>query len=114
MKRTFLSFVAFALSVYCLKAQTTVSGELKQWHKVTLTFESGIALSETSVPNPFTDYRLNVTFKKGTKTYLVPGYFAGDGNAANSSAASGTKWRVHFSPDETGVWTYTVSFRTGS
>ena len=39
----------------------TISGELKQWHKVTLDFE-GPASSETADPNPFMDYRLDVTF----------------------------------------------------
>ena len=47
-------------------------------------------------------------------TYVVPGYYAADGNAANTSAASGNIWRVHFAPDETGDWNYTVSFRTGT
>ncbi|QEG25090.1 DUF5060 domain-containing protein [Mariniblastus fucicola] len=92
----------------------TVSGELKQWHKVTLTFD-GPEASEDGEPNPFTDYRLNVTFSheaSGT-TYLVPGYFAADGDAANTSATSGNKWRVHLAPDQTGSWTYSVSFRKG-
>ena len=33
--------------------------------------------------------------------------------AANTSAKSGNKWRVHFIPDETGAWNYVASFRTG-
>jgi uncharacterized protein YjdB len=90
-----------------------ISGELKLWHKVTLSFE-GPETSELDVTNPFTDYRLNVTFTNGNKTYVVPGYYAADGNAANSSATSGNIWQVHFSPDETGTWTYSASFRTGS
>ena len=92
-----------------------VSGELKKWHKVTLSF-TGPATSETATPNPFTDYRLNVTFTHlGTgKTYVVPGYYAADGNAANSSASSGNVWRAHFAPDETGAWSYAASFRSGT
>jgi hypothetical protein len=43
----------------------------------------------------------------------VPGYFAADGNAADTSAVAGNKWRVHFVPDQTGAWKYAVSFRTG-
>lgn len=43
----------------------------------------------------------------------MPGYFAADGDAANSSAGAGNKWRVHFRPDEIGEWNYSVSFRTG-
>jgi hypothetical protein len=93
----------------------TVSGELKKWHKVTLSF-AGPATSESATPNPFTDYRLNVTFTHPTsgKSYLVPGYYAADGNAADTSATSGNVWRVHFAPDEAGAWTYTASFRSGT
>ncbi len=89
-----------------------VSGELKKWHKVTLTFD-GPTASEADIPNPFFDYRLNVTFTNGAKSYTVPGYFATDGDAANSSASAGNKWRVHFAPDEVDTWHYTVSFRQG-
>ncbi|AQT68495.1 hypothetical protein STSP2_01660 [Anaerohalosphaera lusitana] len=89
-----------------------VSGELKTWHKVTVTFD-GPKASEQGVPNPFTDYRLDVTFRKGELEYVVPGYFAADGDAANSGADAGNKWRVHFAPCEAGEWTYEVSFRKG-
>jgi hypothetical protein len=91
------------------------SGELKKWHKVTLTFD-GPETSETADPNPFLYYRLNVTFKHqpSGKSYLVPGYYAADGDAANTSANSGNKWRVHFAPDQVGTWKYNVSFRKGS
>src|SRR5688572_17789372 len=89
-----------------------ISGELKQWHDVVLTFD-GPSTSESAEPNPFLHYRLNVTFTKGARKYVVPGYFAADGNAAETSAKSGNKWRVHFIPDETGDWTYSTSFRSG-
>ena len=91
-----------------------ISGELKKWHKVTLTFD-GPETSETADPNPFLYYRLNVTFKheKSGKSYLVPGYYAADGNAANTSADSGNKWHVHFAPNSVGAWQYNVSFRKG-
>jgi hypothetical protein len=93
-------------------ATPKVDGERKQWHDVTLSF-AGPATSETADPNPFRDYRLNVTFTKGQKRYVVPGYFAADGNAAETSATQGHVWRVHFVPDEVGTWSYKVSFRTG-
>lgn len=107
--------VALAFSAYGTAAvaqqEPEITGELKKWHKVTLTFE-GPETSETATPNPFFQYRLNVDFQhaQSGKTYTVPGYFAADGNAANTSATSGNKWRVHFAPDATGDWTYTVSF----
>ena len=93
----------------------TVSGELRKWHKVSLTFE-GPTHQETDVnPNPFLDYRLDVTFTHAASgaSYTVPGYFAADGNAAESSAAEGNRWCVHFRPDQTGTWKYTASFRRG-
>ncbi len=94
--------------------QAAVTGELRTWHKVTLTWD-GPATSETAQPNPFTDYRLNVTFTgPGGQTFLVPGYYAADGDAANTHATAGTKWRAHFAPDEVGEWTYAASFRTGT
>ena len=89
-----------------------ISGELKQWHDVVLTFD-GPETSESAEPNPFFTYRLNVTFTNGQAKYVVPGYFAGDGHAAETSATAGRKWRVHFVPDHTGAWNYKVSFRTG-
>lgn len=95
--------------------QVSISGELRQWHKITLDFD-GPTSNESCASNPFLDYRLNVSFthtNSGT-TYLVPGYFAGDGNAAESGASGGSVWRCHFAPDAVGTWTYSASFRTGS
>src|SRR4030095_4730742 len=68
-----------------------------------------------NAPNPFLDYRVAVTFthESGTPVYKVPGYFAADGDAGNSSAAAGNKWRAHLSPDKAGNWTYATSFVRG-
>ncbi|NQT11894.1 MAG: DUF5060 domain-containing protein [Planctomycetes bacterium] len=89
-----------------------VQGELKKWHKVTVDF-AGPETSETATPNPFADYRLDVTFKHGQSKYVAPGYYAADGNAAETSATAGNVWRVHFCPDKIGRWTYSVSFKKG-
>ena len=58
----------FAAEVCVLGAakKCEVSGELKKWHNVTLTF-TGPDTSEDAKPNPFRDYRLTVTFAKGRK-----------------------------------------------
>jgi Domain of unknown function (DUF5060)/Putative collagen-binding domain of a collagenase len=92
-----------------------ISGELRQWHKITLTVTGPQAEETSSAPNPFMDYRLTVTFthESGSPTYAIPGYFAGDGNAAHSSSTSGNKWRAHFAPDKTGRWSYRISFVSG-
>jgi hypothetical protein len=97
------------------KGEVSISGELKEWHKVTLTLDGPFAHERDTQPNAFTDFSLNVTFthESGSPVYKVPGYFAADGNAGNSSVESGTKWRAHLSPDKAGAWKYSVSFTRG-
>jgi hypothetical protein len=92
-----------------------ISGELKQWHKVTLTLDGPFAAELDHDPNPYTDYNLIVTFthESGSPSYKVPGYFAADGNAGETSATGGTKWRAHLSPDKTGKWDYSVALSKG-
>lgn len=92
-----------------------LSGELKQWHKVTLTLDGPFANERDRELNPFTDRAFNVEFthESGSPKYNIPGYFAADGNAAESSADHGTKWRAHLSPDKPGTWNYTISFQQG-
>lgn len=91
-----------------------ISGELKKWHKITLDFE-GPSTFEIAQPNPFTYYRLDVTFthESGYPILTIPGFYAADGNAQNTSAAEGNIWRVHFAPEKTGKWSYSVSFKAG-
>ena len=109
-----LLIVLLCLSPFAVHAQTNtaLTGELKKWHTVTLTFD-GPQCSETDEYNPFLNYRLNVKFTHAdsNKSYAVPGYFAADGNAAMTSATAGNKWRVHFTPDEVGEWNYSVDFK---
>jgi len=93
--------------------KAAITGELKKWHRVTLTFD-GPQASEDATPNPFLDYRLNVIFANGEDCYIVPGYYAADGDAGETGATGGNKWRVHFMPNKSGKWTYIVSFRLGS
>ncbi len=92
-----------------------VSGEMKAWHKVTLTLNGPFAHEHDRDPNPFTDYALEVVFThtSGAPSHRVPGYFAADGQAGESSASSGNQWRVHLSPDKPGEWTYKVTMRRG-
>lgn len=89
-----------------------IEGELKQWHKVTLLL-NGPETAEWEKVNPFLDYRLEATFTSGTKSYTVPGFFAADGNAAETSAEKGNVWKIRFRPDATGTWDYKISFRKG-
>ncbi|NND33781.1 MAG: DUF5060 domain-containing protein, partial [Saprospiraceae bacterium] len=86
--------------------------QVQKWEKITLTF-NGPETSEQAAENPFLNYRLNVTFKNGDISMVVPGFYAADGNAAESSADAGNTWKVHFRPNRAGTWEYTVSFRQG-
>lgn len=114
MPRSLIPYLSIFVVAALEAATASLSGELKQWHKLTLDFE-GPHVSESDDYNPFLNYRLNVAFKheKSGETFRVPGYFAADGNAANSSATSGNTWRVHFVPNRKGDWTYSVQFRKG-
>lgn len=113
--KTKMRLSVFALSLVlgggqqCVSA-ASIEGALKVWHPVTITFTSKEA-SETEAT--FRDHRLDVTFSKDGKSFRVPGYFAADGNAAETSATNGNKWRVKFNPNEPGEWIYSVSFREG-
>lgn len=92
-----------------------VSGEAREWQKVQLSFEHDAQMSETGPVNPFLDFRLVVFFLHlPTATVrAIPGYYAADGNAAETSATSGNVWKVNFVPDRPGTWHYIASFRTG-
>jgi hypothetical protein len=84
-----------------------LTGELKQWHKVTLDLAGPFA-RETG-HRPESVHRLpahrHLHARVGRPRYTVPGYFAADGNAGEPSAEAGTVWRAHLSPDKPGRWT---------
>ena len=110
-----LAALVVVAPVVAVEVEVRVEGERKPWHKVTLSIDGPEAREADDDPNPFTDYRLTVTFRhqSGSPTYRVPGYFAADGDATNSSADSGHVWRAHLAPDAPGRWDYAVSFREG-
>lgn len=88
-----------------------ITGELKAFHKVTFSWD-GPEVDESATT--FKNYRMDVTFiSPDSQRFVVPGYFAADGWAAESGATQGKKWRCHFTPSESGVWSYKVSFRAG-
>ena len=91
----------------------TISGEQMTWHKITVDFEAPQDFSEE--PSTFRDYRLDVTFTNTDtgEVVTIPGFFAADGDAANTNATSGNIWRANFNPPSEGNWEYEASFRTG-
>lgn len=116
--RSLITVGLFLSLLYCSLTQSRVSaqqvrGERQLWHKMTIDFE-GPLCEESGTPSPFTDFRLDVTFlAPDGRAMIVPGFFAADGNAAQSSAKAGNVWRVRFTPDQEGKWSYQASFRTG-
>ena len=89
-----------------------IDGELKKWHKIVFNLNTEDT-SEFEKDNPFLNYRLVISFSNGDSTIKVPGFYAADGNAAESSSDSGGIWKVIFRPDKIGVWNYEVSFQKG-
>ena len=106
----FLSLFAGFLSCQSTPEPKALSAQ--QGEKVTLTF-NGPSTGEAAADNPFRNYRLNVTFKHPDGSQTVPGFYAADGQAAKSSADTGSVWQVRFRPDAPGDYTYEVSFRKG-
>lgn len=111
----FLFFSLLAIACRESRVPVEISGELRQWHKITLTTEGPEVAETDSIINPFLDYRMTVSFQHAEDNviYTVPGYFAADGRAGETSATSGSKWRAHFSPDRTGTWKYQITILRG-
>ena len=109
------SLLAILAAPGTLPAQVAVDPEQPvQWQTVTLTFD-GPQASEGASPNPFLDFRMSVTFshRQSGETRAAQGFFAADGNAAETSADSGNKWRVRFTPPLAGTWVWRAEFRAG-
>ena len=88
-----------------------VVGDKLPWHRVELRCQGPFA--KESDNSTFTDYRMDVTFTKGATSLVVPGHFAADGQAKDTSADQGSTWRAYFMPPEPGSWSYSVSMRQG-
>lgn len=112
---TYYFALLLLLSAIACQSPTAEESEGKTyptWKPITLSFE-GLETSESADDNPFLNYRLIATFSHGTTNYEVPGFYAADGQAAESGAEAGKVWQVQFSPDAEGEWTYQLSFRKG-
>jgi len=114
-----LSLIALVVMVMLLACRPqlnsapagVITGETKVWHAVTLSFD-GPELTESR--ETFLNYRLDLslTSPSGQQKYYA-GYFAADGEAAETSADRGRKWQVTFNPNEAGEWHYKAIFKTG-
>ncbi|WP_395340233.1 DUF5060 domain-containing protein [Ningiella sp. W23] len=109
----FLAGIICALSTGQAHADNTGNIEKHTlFTPIEMTFD-GPHASELGDVNPFLDYRMDVLFTHGQSTFVVPGFFAADGNAAETSASNGNKWRVRFAPNKTGIWDYKIRFLQG-
>ena len=95
------------------------AGAYRVGFPITFTLAGPETLSETGDPNPFIDYTFSGRFAEvdenlndGPAT-VVPGYFAADGNAGETGADAGDKWRVRYRPDRGGRVSYLLELKRG-
>jgi hypothetical protein len=96
-----LSLLAFA--GLDLTADAADYGTFAKWSKIEIVFP-GPPSQSRGAPNPFA-IRLDVDFTSpGGRPYRVPGFYDGDGNGG----LDGNLWKVRFSADELGQWTFST------
>jgi hypothetical protein len=111
IKNIILFVVSAFLFLSCLGKQNSIP-QIQQWHPYTISFE-GPNTSEYSSENPFMQYLLLVEFEHNDTVKVIRGFYAADGNAAETSADSGSVWQVRFNPERIGEWKYTASLFKG-
>ena len=85
-------------------------GTPRVWHTFELRFSGPDATVLDDAPNPFLDYRVDVTFRRPDGSELVvPGFYDGDGKGG----FVGDVWKARLTPDVEGLWAYEASFREG-
>ena len=112
MKNTTLLLAVMLFLNCATEEKEVVLTNHQQWHTITLPFE-GPETSETADENPFLDYRLVVEFQHERTQRKIRGFYAADGNAAETSATSGNVWQARFTPNKTGKWSYTAKLYKG-
>lgn len=111
IRHLLLVFFAACLTATPVTAQT-VSQAGAPFELVTLELE-GPELDEREGRNPFADVRLDWTLVHGDKSWTIPGYFAGCGDAADTGCTGGNIWRAHFIPPLEGEYSWSIDFRAG-
>jgi len=77
-------------------------GSFEKWSKIEIQF-NGPVLQGAGNPNPF-DIAVDVLFTGPSgQTFSVPGFYDGDG----MGSLDGNVWKVRFSADEEGQWSFT-------
>lgn len=110
--RLFIGLCLLTLLTACQTEPDTPDYTIAKWQNLILDFQ-GPETSELAEDNPFLNYRLDVVFTQGEHSMTIPGYYAADGNAAETSADAGNVWRVNFRPDREGEWEFEAVLRQG-
>jgi hypothetical protein len=110
--------IIFFLLYACItgyRQKVRILGEPILWHKITLELD-GPKRKESVAQNPFMDCKMEVPFThpQSKSQSDVPGFFATDGDAANSGARSGNKWHCYLRQNRADIWQYTISFFKGN
>lgn len=94
-----------------LPLKMSLEGERFKWNTLTFDYVSDVSYGELGTPNPFKDVMYLIEFlSPSNKTYKVFGYFAADGNSANTGNFTGKIFRAHFTPNEIGKWMFRYVF----
>ena len=87
-----------------LLGESTIMGSVgtyQKWSKVEIEFTGPNSLGMDSTNNPF-KIQMDVTFVGPSGSYVVPAFYDGNG----SGGMNGNVWKVRFSPDAAGSWTF--------
>lgn len=104
-----LCFVSIFLSGPAFSQNVTSAGGV--YEPVVLTLQ-GPELDERRGRNPFADVRLDWILSLDGQSWVIPGYFAGCANAADSGCTKGKLWRAHFVPPKPGTYQWQINFRS--
>jgi hypothetical protein len=81
------------------------AGTFAKWSKVEINMTGPSSNGNAGgSPNPF-KIQVDVTFSDGSNTYVVPAFF----NGTDAGSQTGTVWKVRFSPNKTGSWSFSSS-----
>ena len=119
MKFTYTIFVVLVILVLShifqscdTKNSISIHGERKCWNTIEFKI-NGPETSENAALNPFLQYRMEALLIHKSDTLAIPGFYAADGNAAETSAQNGETWKVRFVPEKSGIWKYQIQLWEG-
>ncbi len=112
INRLFIAVTCSLLFSCDFSPQVQITGELKEWHTITLTF-TGPESSEYDTINPFTDYRLEVEFSNGNQQIMFPDIMLPMEMLLKHHLEKAINGGLIFVRHHDGTWNYKVSFLKG-